>query len=203
MSLLDSRAALGLIRVTRAHALTAALLTSVALNVTLSRELAATRVAPPPTIAPGTLLPAITGTTPEGAIQTIDYRSDRPTLLYYYRSECAWCRRNWTNVTTLASQATSFRVVLLSGDDGVPVRPEGLPEQVVVLGGIQRATIDAYKLVGTPQTMVVSADGRSIQTWAGAYQGNRLAEIGRFFGVSLPGLVPRESAGSGVTTPQQ
>jgi hypothetical protein len=45
-----------------------------------------------------------------------------------------------------------------------------------------------YRLGPTPQTIVVSPDGKIIGNWIGAYNGVQEAEVVKFFGVNLPGL---------------
>lgn len=45
-----------------------------------------------------------------------------------------------------------------------------------------------YKFGGTPQTLVVSADGHVIKNWTGAYSGSLKTEIEGFFQIELPGL---------------
>ena len=46
----------------------------------------------------------------------------------------------------------------------------------------------AYRLGGTPATILVGSDGRVQRAWAGAFQGRIETEIESLFGVSLPGL---------------
>jgi hypothetical protein len=49
-------------------------------------------------------------------------------------------------------------------------------------------TLKTYKLGGTPQTIVVSPDGRVLKDWVGAYAGDQKSQVEAFFHVSLPGL---------------
>jgi len=49
-------------------------------------------------------------------------------------------------------------------------------------------TQKAYKLGGTPQTIVVSPEGRLLQNWGGAYVGDQKAQVEAFFNIKLPGL---------------
>jgi hypothetical protein len=57
-----------------------------------------------------------------------------------------------------------------------------------VYSGLSTETKEAYKLSGTPQTIVVSPEGRVLQNWMGAYVGNQKSEVEAFFHVSLPDL---------------
>jgi hypothetical protein len=49
-------------------------------------------------------------------------------------------------------------------------------------------TLKAYKLRSTPQTIVVSPEGKVLQNWVGAYVGGQKSQVEAFFHVSLPGL---------------
>lgn len=47
-----------------------------------------------------------------------------------------------------------------------------------------------YKLGATPQTIVVSPEGKVIKNWMGAYSGDKAREVEEYFNVRLPGLTP-------------
>jgi hypothetical protein len=47
-----------------------------------------------------------------------------------------------------------------------------------------------YRLGGTPQTIVISTDGKVLQNWVGAYADKQQMEVEKFFGLTLPGLTP-------------
>jgi hypothetical protein len=51
-------------------------------------------------------------------------------------------------------------------------------------------TLQAYKLGGTPQTLVISGEGRVQKNWMGAYNGATKTDIETFFRIKLPD-VPR------------
>jgi hypothetical protein len=46
----------------------------------------------------------------------------------------------------------------------------------------------AYKSSGTPETIIISPEGRVVRAWPGAYTGQFQHEVENFFNVSLPGL---------------
>jgi hypothetical protein len=48
------------------------------------------------------------------------------------------------------------------------------------------AAVAAYRLDATPQTIVLSNDGRVERVWQGAYAGRQHAAIQDYFGVTLP-----------------
>ena len=47
---------------------------------------------------------------------------------------------------------------------------------------------NAYRLSGTPQTIVVSSRGEVMKNWNGAYVGDVKHEVESYFGIILPGL---------------
>ena len=53
---------------------------------------------------------------------------------------------------------------------------------------LSQQSIAAYHLGGTPTTIVVSAEGKLLREWKGAYMGNSKREIEEYFGVSIPGV---------------
>src|SRR5712692_7588251 len=78
---------------------------------------------------------------------------------------------------------------------GVSLSQETLAEYVAkndlklpVYSGLSPETLKTYKLGSTPQTIVISPEGRVLQNWAGAYVGEQKAQVEAFFHVSLPGL---------------
>ncbi len=57
-----------------------------------------------------------------------------------------------------------------------------------VLTRLSLDTLKTYKLGGTPQTLVISSEGRVQKTWMGAYMGDTKKDIEAFFNVRLPDL---------------
>jgi len=149
-----------------------------------------------PALAAGTILPEITAAILGGGITTIDWSSEsRPTVLYIFRPSCVWCNRNIDNLRTVAEAAgTKYRVV------GLSVTSEGLKEYVSThdlhfpVYAVHDLPALRHVWSGvTPQTIVVSAAGRVIHSWNGAYSGSIKSEVELQFGVRLPGFV--KSAG--------
>jgi len=80
---------------------------------------------------------------------------------------------------------------------GLSLSEETLREYVVkndlnlpVYSGLSPETLKAYKLGSTPQTIVISPEGKVLEDWAGAYVGNQKSQVEAFFHVSLPGIRP-------------
>jgi hypothetical protein len=110
--------------------------------------------------------------------------------LYIFKPECPWCARNLPNIKALAGHANGqYRVISLSlSNDGLNdyVVQSGL--NMPVYGNLPDIARTTYKLGGTPQTIVISPEGKVLKNWKGAYQGNTQREIERYFNVQLPGL---------------
>jgi hypothetical protein len=113
----------------------------------------------------------------------------KPTVLYIFTHTCRWCDRNWQSINTLAKlSGKSYRFIGLSlVDDGLnnyltthkldfPVYTKLSPDSVSALG-----------LGSTPQTIIISPEGRSLKNWLGAYGTSLRSEIESYFRVKLPG----------------
>lgn len=171
------------------------LATSVGVNVLLARRI---RQFQPPKVGSlpheeikiGTAVPAITGKRLDGQSETIAYTGERFTVLYVFRPNCIWCARNANNFKTLlAAKGLEDRFIGLSLSD------EGLAEYVKtnnltipILTSLSAETKKAYLLGGTPQTLVVSPQGRILKNWPGAWKDKSQSEVETFFHVKLPGL---------------
>jgi hypothetical protein len=142
----------------------------------------------------GDSVPTFEAKTPDGETVAVSYR--KPTILYILRPDCVWCVRNTANINVLARAVESshdfFGVSLSSANLSAHVLASGytfpILEQLPVAAAI------AMKLGGTPQTLLVSSEGKIIRSWAGAFAGPTADEIENYFGVRLPGIGGSESA---------
>jgi hypothetical protein len=147
--------------------------------------------APAPThlLAPGDVVAPVALTTLDGRSETLSY-GNGPTVLYVFSPTCPWCLRNIPNLKRLVEGAgRQYRFVGLSLDEkGVSayVAEHQLPLAVYTKGPDDVA--GRSRLGGVPQTMVISAEGRVVQNWSGAYVGDTQKAIEKFFEVKLPGL---------------
>jgi len=116
--------------------------------------------------------------------------SKQSTVLYVFTPPCSWCARNMDNFKTLVeSEGGQYRFI------GLSLSEQGLGEYVSknefklpVYSGLSLETLKAYKLGSTPQTIVISPDGKVLQDWMGAYVGEQKSQVEAFFHVTLPGL---------------
>jgi hypothetical protein len=110
------------------------------------------------------------------------------TLVYILSPKCIWCDKNKNNIRTLANFIKPHYDIL-----GVSIIEEGLQQHLdadplpfPVYLDPSHALLDAFRMVGTPATYLVSADGLLERSWRGAYRGSAAQEIQQLFGVRLP-----------------
>ena len=163
------------------------LMGSVVLNVVLSRRLTAF-VQPDQTPIIGTLAPTLEAKTLSGDAVSIRFGSS-PTILYYFSPNCGWCERNWTNVEALvAAIGSQYRFVALSSVPNVAEYVETRHLTFEVYSGLTLESARVYHFSGTPQTVVVGADGRITHVWSGAFRNQLQREVEHALGVLLPGV---------------
>jgi hypothetical protein len=168
---------------------------SLGVNVVMTLRLRSVvaRLEQPTTLKIGDLAPSVRLLDLEGRQTRLEYGTGRATIVYYFSPDCPWSRRNSQNIFALAaSTAQRYRFISYTyvpmghkEDGGVYNAP--MPILVDDANGPRSLRME-YKLVGTPQTLVVSSDGHVVRNWQGAYVGEVRSEIERFFGVQLPGL---------------
>jgi hypothetical protein len=186
-------------------AVAVALAVSVTLNVLLAHRVRSMTYARSASMAEyqlkvGIAVPPIAVKQLDGQQELITYQGEnQSTVLYVFTPPCSWCARNMDNFKTLlGKESGEYRFIALS------LSENSLAEYVAkndlklpVYSGISMDTKAAYKLSGTPQTIVVSPEGRVLQNWMGAYVGDQKSQVEAFFHVSLPGLkeLPKEEKG--------
>jgi peroxiredoxin len=111
-----------------------------------------------------------------------------PTVLYTFTPQCHWCFENLENIKFLAKQSQGkFRLI------GLSLNKDEL-ESYLQKNGIDfpiytdiPANIQAdYKFGGTPQTIVISRDGKVIKNWVGIYTDEVGSEVENYFSIKLP-----------------
>ena len=172
------------------------LVCSVLMNVLLARRVGALResllrVKSENRLAAGASVPAIEAKDLDGRPASIAFEAGgRPTVLYVFSPSCGWCAKNLPNVKALASEVSGqyrFIALSLSAHD----LRDYLSQQnfdFSVYCEPAAAAVTAYRMGGTPQTVVISADGRVIKNWYGAYSDSTRREVEEYFHVRLPGV---------------
>jgi len=172
------------------------LVVSVALNVALSRRNKALSAAlfsvkAEQSLPIGSTLPPIEAFDLAHNLQVLKYDpATSPTVFYVFTPQCGWCAKNASNLRTLSERIKGrYRLI------GLSLSSVGLDEYVAQQGmdfpvytNLSPQSIAAYHLGGTPTTIVVSAEGKLLREWKGAYMGSSKREIEEYFGVSVPGV---------------
>lgn len=166
-----------------------ALVVSFVLNGVQGRRILQLEARQSTALVEGTLVPRMTVRDLDGRRHLIEYGSNSvPTVLYVFSPTCQWCRSNASKIESLAGQiAGRYRVIGVSLSDDLLRQyiTEYAPKYSVYSTGRDEEAGD-YHFGVTPQTIVVSPDGKVLRSWYGAYQGYTKNEIERFFSVQLP-----------------
>jgi hypothetical protein len=142
-------------------------------------------------VSPGSKVDPVTAFGLDGKKLTISYEAtDKPTVFFVLSPTCVWCDRNNANFLKLNElKGNDFRFI------GLSLAEPGLAEYVKahhlncpVYTGLSPETVKALGLGSTPQTLVISPEGRVLKNWTGAYIDRLRPEVEAYFGVTLPGL---------------
>ena len=172
------------------------LVVSVALNVALARRnkafsTALFSVKAEQSLPIGSTLPPIEAFDLAHNLHVLKYDpATSPTVFYIFSPQCGWCAKNASNLRVLSERIKGrYRLI------GLSLSSAGLNEYVAQQGmdfpiytNLSQQSIAAYHLGGTPATIVVSAEGKLLREWKGAYIGSSKREIEEYFGVSVPGV---------------
>jgi hypothetical protein len=177
-------------------AVVAALAMSVTLNVLLAHRVRSLTYARSATMAEyqlkvGTAVPPLAVKRLGGQQEVVSYHEvNQSTVLYVFTPPCSWCARNMDNFKMLLrKESGEYRFIGLSlSEDTLAEYVATNDLKLPVYSGLSIDTKAAYKLSGTPQTIVVSPEGRVLQNWMGAYVGDQKSQIEAFFHVTLPGV---------------
>ncbi|HSE16180.1 MAG TPA: TlpA disulfide reductase family protein [Pyrinomonadaceae bacterium] len=172
------------------------LVASVVLNLMLARKVKSLNetielVKSEQTLNEGVIVPSITANAVDGSAAVISFDSvPVPTVLYVFTPPCGWCTRNLPAAKALAENVKGRYRVL-----GLSLSSEGLQKYLSdsglsfpVYADISVSTRTAYHLGGTPDTIVVSSDGKVMKHWQGAYVGATKKEVESYFNVTLPSI---------------
>jgi peroxiredoxin len=184
-------------KLSKLQLLTIALLTcSVILNLFLARQTKSLRsallqVKAEDSLVVGASPPPIAAKGLDGQPATIRYGPDElPTILYVFKPSCGWCTKNIQNIRALA-QSTKGRYRVI----GLSLSSDNLQEYVTrsdltfpVYSDLSPEVAIAYRMGSTPQTIVISSEGKLVKEWKGAYMGNIKKQIETQFGSELPGI---------------
>lgn len=170
---------------------------SLSLNVFLGWKLKSTnhaKLIPAQTLTEGVEITDFDAYNLSNELQTISCRTEK-TVLYVFSPSCSWCERNLENIKTLASlRGDSYRFIGISLTSANLENYNGTSKLgFPVYRNLSKDTLQKLKLGSTPQTIVISPDGRVVKNWLGAYGEKLRSEIEEFFSVKLSGLSSKDS----------
>jgi peroxiredoxin len=146
--------------------------------------------APPEPLPIGSRLPlSMQVTTLDRQAVTLSFSTQRKgTLVYVFSPKCIWCEKNKNNIRALANFIRpDYDILGISTiDEGLRQHLDAEPLPFPVYLDPSHALLDAFRMVGTPATYLVSADGLLKRSWRGAYRGLAGQDIQQLFGVRLP-----------------
>jgi hypothetical protein len=147
----------------------------------------------------GSKVPPLVAKALDGQPREIRFdETSHPTVLYIFSPSCGWCKRNSANIKLIASQrSASFRFLgfALSGTDvEVSDYLARYPLGFDVLLSPSSKTREAFHFGVTPDTWAIDRNGGVLKHWQGAFSRTDTKDVETFFGVSLPGLLPENTA---------
>lgn len=145
---------------------------------------------PAPVRAVGTRLKPLTGTDLAGHPVSIVARG-KGAVLYVFTPTCHWCQANASSMSAMVEAAVKdgfdvYAISLAEKGSSEFLRAHGVSVPIVLPSPASRAE---YGFGGTPQTMVLAADGTLAKNWPGAYRDSTATAVAAFFHTELPGLI--------------
>ena len=144
----------------------------------------------PGKVIEGVTLSAVSALGIDGESKTILCNTgDQPTVLYVFSPTCVWCDRNLNNIKALKNsigQSHQFIGISLSGsslNEYANLHQLDFP----IYKRPSQEVIRQLDLGSTPQTIVISPQGKVLKNWVGAYGASK-PEVESYFGVKLPGV---------------
>jgi peroxiredoxin len=169
------------------------LILSIAINVLQARriqglELEMDKLSARGALAIGTVVPEIKAKDMEGHSTVIRFSdSAKPTVLYVFSPTCGYCVQNSEALNNLTAGISGrYRVVGLSlVSDGASrfVADHGIGFPVYIQP--ESATLVDLRLGVTPETIVISPEGKVLEDWRGAYVGGTGTLVENFFAIDL------------------
>ena len=118
----------------------------------------------------------------------------KPTILYVFAPDCRWCEANLNSIRTIARlRGGSYRFIGLSlSEDGLREYVDRSKFTFPVYKGLSQEAIIMLGLGYTPQTIILSPEGKVLRNWIGAYEDALRPEVERYFGIDLSDVSPRK-----------
>jgi peroxiredoxin len=159
---------------------------SVALNVVQTQKIRGLTAQPPGAALKGARVPPLAVKTADGSDGVIA-PGDLPLVLYFFTDSCQWCERNVENLKAIESQTRGRYQLIGVSLSQTDLRAYGARHgfSFPLYVGPHAESLASYSIKGTPQTVVVSPEGRVMESWTGAYMGKVKESVERALGVRL------------------
>lgn len=156
----------------------------------------------PRQLAAGEQVPSFSADGLDGAPVNVTYDGGRKKVLLYFTPPCPYCRQQFAYWREMLERvdAGRFEVVGLVARNEDKARLEEYLRAVgcgadsptpLRVALVTKQVQEAYKLSGTPATVIVSADGRVEKAWPGRWSEAEAPEAGALLGVNF---TPRQFA---------
>jgi peroxiredoxin len=176
------------------------LVLSLLVNVLLARAITSARreLIRTQQLVPGDEVPELDVVDSEGRQTRFSFKGERPTVFYYFSPNCSWCKKNARNLDSMVrAVGRSHRVISFTVDTiGLQAYIQAAGHTLPVYTDISDTVRTHLKLGGTPQTIVVSKEGRVVKNWRGAFVGALKKDVESYFSIALPGAEVGEVSSS-------
>ncbi|MGH9913919.1 MAG: peroxiredoxin family protein [Pyrinomonadaceae bacterium] len=141
-------------------------------------------------MAPGKTVSSLSGINSEGQKVTFDYGQERrKTILLIFSPHCGYCTENMPNWKLLIEKLDPklYRIVATSiFADGVKEYAEKYRlNSLPVIAEIDPRNRVEYEMSVTPETIVISSEGKVEKIWIGLLQEKEMSEIEDYLQVNL------------------
>jgi hypothetical protein len=132
-------------------------------------------------LSEGDQLPPLAGVDLNGKSIVVDSKNEIPTVLFVFSPSCSVCLKNWQNWDSILSSESRSRwrpVFIDAGGNANSdfLQTHGLPRYAVV-EDVTKETFLSYRLFSTPQTIVLSRDGKVNFIWGGALSHGAMGDL--------------------------
>jgi len=111
-----------------------------------------------------------------------------PTVLYVMNPRCHWCELNVDSIKSLGKSVGSrYRLIGLSIDDGSLRKYAETHDLGFPIYALSSYSVAPQLYLGsTPETIVISEEGKVSKFWLGGYTGPNQSDVEEYFSTRLP-----------------
>lgn len=136
----------------------------------------------------GSQVPSLTARTLDGHSVVLSFPSEKPTLIYAFSPDCAWCDRNLEGIKALIDglEGRYDIVGVVTRGEEVESYLEKVALDISTYRDPNEGTRRAYGFGPTPQTILLNEAGEVQLTVLGAYGADAAAKLAEQTGVKVP-----------------